>query len=293
MLSLKHILVATDFCPVSIVALRHALGIARRYDSTVSLLHVIDPSIYGLAGPDGISADTDNALRELERIEANLRGNGDLEGLRFDSMAKMGPVWSTIADTIQDRASAGLVLGTQGRTGLSKLVLGSVAEAAFREAPCPVLTVGPRVVKSKASGAEARHFLVPTDLSSESMNALPYGMSLAKETGGDVTFLHVLSRSGRSNHKVASVADLESRLRESLRLHSARENKIHFAVQTGPVARAIVKIAEDNHLDMIVMGVRAWASDGPPMWRTAYDVVTQSPCPVLSVKTEPPFDSST
>ena len=59
MRSLKRILVATDFSPISIIALRHALGIARRYHSNVSLLHVVDPYIYGLAGPDGISADTE------------------------------------------------------------------------------------------------------------------------------------------------------------------------------------------------------------------------------------------
>src|SRR5271157_5945125 len=90
MLSLKHILVAADFSPISIAALRHALGIARRYHSTVSLLHVIDPSIYGLAGPDGISADSENALRDAERIEAGLRSEGCLVGLSFDFNARIG-----------------------------------------------------------------------------------------------------------------------------------------------------------------------------------------------------------
>ena len=288
MLSLKHILVATDFCPISIVALRHALGIAGRYHSAVSLLHVIDPSVYGLAGPDGISADTENSQRDLERVEASLRSDGSLEGLRFDSRVSAGPVWQTVADTIDEKHSALLVLGTHGRTGFGKLVLGSVAESAFREAPCPVLTVGPKALRSKSSGAQAKHFLVPTDLSPESMSALPYGVSLARATGGDLTLLHVV----KSGVGVASVAELESRLRKSPQLPPGTEMNIHFAVQTGPVAKAIVRIAEDNHLDMIVMGLRAWASDGPPMWRTAYSVVTQSPCPVLSMKTQVPSDVS-
>src|SRR5208283_5515313 len=102
MLSLKHILVAIDFSPISIVALRHALGIARRYQSNVSLLHVIDPSIYGLAGPDGISADTENAMRDAERIEAGLRSDGSLEGLEFGSTVGRGPVWTTIAEAIEE-----------------------------------------------------------------------------------------------------------------------------------------------------------------------------------------------
>src|SRR5271166_6756599 len=106
MLQLKHILVAADFSPISIVALRHALGIAHRYHSSVSLLHVIDPSIYGAAGPDGISADTECALRDAERIEASLRSEGSLEGLKLAIEVNVGPVWRTIAETIEDQRCA-------------------------------------------------------------------------------------------------------------------------------------------------------------------------------------------
>src|SRR5271165_2342238 len=182
MLSLKHILVAIDFSPISIVALRHALGIARRYHSNVSLLHVIDPSIYGAAGPDGIPADIECAQRDAEQIEAGLRADGSLEGVKLDIELSVGPVWTTIAEAIEDKRSAALVLGTHGRTGLRRLALGPVAECAFRAASCPVMTVGPKVLQSKSCGREAKHFLVPTDLSSESMSALPYGTSLAKAT---------------------------------------------------------------------------------------------------------------
>ncbi len=131
MLSLKHILVAADFSPISIVALRHALGIARRYHSNVSLLHVIDPSIYGAAGPDGISADTECAMRDAERIEAGLRADGSLEGLKFDLIVEVGPVWRTIAETIEDKRSAALVLGTHGRTGLQQAGAGLCGGARF------------------------------------------------------------------------------------------------------------------------------------------------------------------
>src|SRR5271166_5953286 len=230
MLSLKHILVAADFSPISIVALRHALGIARRYHSNVSLLHVIDPSIYGAAGPDGISADTECASRDAERIEATLRSEGSLEGLKFDFKVSAGPVWRTIAETIEEKRSALLVLGTHGRTGLRKLALGSVAESAFREAPCPVMTVGPKVLQSKSCGAEAQHFLVPTDLSSESLSALPYGTSLAKATQGDVTLLYVRHPRSGSND-AGSVDEANARLRELLRTHPEGQAVAPFVVK--------------------------------------------------------------
>ena len=292
MLSLKRILVAIDFSPISIVALRHGLGIARRYQSNVSLLHVIAPSIYGLAGPDGISADTETAQRDAERIEADLRREGSLEGLKFDCTVSVGPVWSTIAEAIEDKCCAALVLGTHGRTGFSKLALGSVAECAFREAPCPVMTVGPKVLPSKSCGAVARHFLVPTDLSPASLEALPYGTSLAEATHGDVTLLCVRDpRSGSKHRDTESVEAANARLRELLQTHPDAQATAPFIVKAGSPAKVIVAFAKEHQMDLIVMGRRAWSEDNPPMWRTAYSIVTQAACPVLSIQTRVPFDA--
>jgi len=285
MLSLKHILVASDFSPISIGALRHALGIARRYHSNVSLLHVIDPSIYGAAGPDGISGDTECAQRDAQQIEAGLRADGSLEGLKLDIEVSVGPVWTTIAEAIEDKRSALLVLGTHGRTGLRKLALGSVAECAFREAPCPVLTVGPKVLPSKSCGAEAKHFLVPTDLSSESLEALPYGTSLAKATHGDVTLLYVRDPGSQNSKREAELLGAaDTRLRELLQAHPEAQPIAPFVVKAGSPADVVVAFAKEHQMDLIVMGRRAWSEDSPPMWRTAYAVVTQAACPVLSMR---------
>jgi len=292
MLSLQNILVAADFSPISVVALCHALGIARRYHSNLFLLHVIDPSIYGAAGPDGISADTECAQRDAERIEASLRDDGSLEGVRLAIEVNVGPVWRTIAETIEEKRSALLVLGTHGRTGLRKLALGSVAECAFREAPCPVMTVGPKVLQSKSCGAEAKHFLVPTDLSPESLEALPYGTLLAKATHGDVTLLYVRHPgSGSKGQDTESVESANTRLRELLQTHPDAQPIAPFIVKAGAPAEVVVAFAKEHRMDLIVMGRRAWSEDSPPMWRTAYAIVTQAPCPVLSMQAAAAFEA--
>jgi nucleotide-binding universal stress UspA family protein len=198
--------------------------------------------------------------RDAEQIEAGLRNDGSLVGIKLDIEVSVGPVWTTIAGAIEDRRSAALVLGTHGRAGLRKLALGSVAESAFREAACPVMTVGPKVLRSKSSGAEAKHFLVPTDLSPESLEALPYGVSLAGATGGDLTLLHVLkSKSGDGKRQAESVREVEARFREFLQLHPRAENQAHFLVEAGPPAEVIVRVAERDQTDIIIMGLRAWA----------------------------------
>ena len=285
MLLLKHILVAIDFSSISITALRHALGIARRCHSTVSLLHVIDGSFYGTSGPDGIAVATECALRDGEDLFAQLKQEHTVDGLKLDFDARVGPVWETVLEVIREKDSALLVLGTHGRSGLGKLVLGSIAESAFREAPCPVLTVGPKVGPSKSRGAEAKHFLVPTDLSGESTNALRYGISLARATGGDLTLLHVLDpHAEQKSNGPNVVAEVKRRLDAFVNEHPGAAAMVSSRVEFGLPARLIVKVAEEERSDLIVMGVRAWSIEGRPMWRTAYDIVIQAPCPVLSMR---------
>lgn len=280
MISLQHILVALDFSPTSQVALRHALGIASRFQSRLTVLHVVDSALYGLVGPGGISADVDSVLRECQTLEADLQKEGSLKGLAFNSTVKVGPVWEMINNTIEELASDLLVMGTHGRTGFRKLLLGSVAQNAFRDAPCPVLTVGSHVLRSKDASAPSKHFLVPTDLSSHSFAALPYGLSLAEATGGDITLLRVVSPEQQSQDGLLESARVEEHLQE----HEVREDMVRVEVERGGPAEVIVNFADRHGMDMIVMGLRAWAADGPAMWHTAYQVVIKATCPVLSMR---------
>ena len=284
MLLLKNILVATDLCPISTTALRHALGIARRCHSKLSLLHVIDARIYCMTS-DGLPAAVDRAERDAAALTKQLESEGALHGVTMDVTITVGSVWPTIRNTISEKNPGLLVLGTHGRSGLGKFVLGSVAESAFREAPCPVLTVGPMLAKSKSSRVEAKHFLVPTDLSPESTNALRYGISLARAFDGDVLLLHVLKlRKDENGERKDPVGEVKTRFNEFLNEHPNAAAMVSSRVEFGNAARLIVNVAEQTRADVVVMGVRAWSTDGPPMWQTAYDVLIQARCPVLSMK---------
>jgi len=284
MLRPKNILVATDLCPISTTALRHALGIARRCHSTLSLLHVIDARIYCMT-PDGLPAAVASAERDVEQLAKQLESEGALHGVTMDVTITVGSVWPTISNVIAEQSPGLLVLGTHGRSGLGKFVLGSVAESAFQEAPCPVLTVGPRLAKSKSSWAEAKHFLVPTDLSPESTNALRYGISLARAFDGDVLLLHVLKLRNDENGECKDpVGEVKTRLNEFLNEHPDVAALVSSRVEFGNAARLIVNVAEQTRANLIVMGVCVWSTDGPPMWQTAYDVLIQAPCPVLSMR---------
>jgi nucleotide-binding universal stress UspA family protein len=105
--------------------------------------------------------------------------------------AEQQTLWSNLAKAIQEKKIDLIVMGTRGRSGVGKFLLGSSAEEVFRQAPCPVLTVGPH------SPAKAPHeftrIVFATDFSPESVAALPYAVSLAQECQAHLTLLHVVA----------------------------------------------------------------------------------------------------
>lgn len=140
----KKILVPVDFSVHSAEATRVAADLAKRFDSSVTLAYVYDPLAYSL--PDGFvmmsQADLD---RLFEAFRSQLAGSQrqalDAGAPRVDTKLLTG----FVADQIVELASRGefglIVMGTHGRTGVSHLVMGSIAEKVVRLASCPVLTV--------------------------------------------------------------------------------------------------------------------------------------------------------
>jgi nucleotide-binding universal stress UspA family protein len=140
-LSLKNILLATDFSPGSETAVKYAQAIARRHTSRMHTIHVNSPDSYNLLDPDAF-AITFNGQ------EANPKNSSDvlhglLTGLPSQTPLHQGPVWEVISDVVKRNEIDLLVLASHGRHGIPRLVLGSIAEDVFRIVSCPVLTVGP------------------------------------------------------------------------------------------------------------------------------------------------------
>jgi universal stress protein A len=152
---IRRILMATDFSECSHEALEQASALARAFDASLDVLHVweVPPFLPGelLVGESGAQA----SLMDLVCDRANQRmgqllGSAERDGIRISSgRCVFGVPHSAIVDTASEGQYDLLVLGSRGRTGLTRALLGSVAERVVRHAPCTVVVARePRVAQA-------------------------------------------------------------------------------------------------------------------------------------------------
>jgi nucleotide-binding universal stress UspA family protein len=283
----RNILYATDFSPFSQRALRYAMGIARRFGSKIYGVHVITPGAYQSVPPE-IWEATREVVEDAARTEMDKLGN-DLKGLPHKLMLRHGMMWETLEETIGYAGIDFMVMGTHGRTGFERLLLGSVAEEVFRQAPCPVLTVGPHVPSELPGENEFGRVVYATDFSAASLHALPYAISFAQEYQARLTMLHVVTGKHEPPEEISNlVADSKERLEEMLPGGTDLWCEPEFVVRFGNAGEEILHEAKLMRTNLIVLGVRG--PRGPVMGTThskpatAFHVTAHAECPVLTVR---------
>ena len=137
----RNVVFATDFSPAADAAIPYAAEIAKRFGAKVYALHVRPPIVNPMTPPETWVALEEAA--EAQEREWRMTLRSAFPGVETAVLIEEGPLWSTLARVIEKERIDLIVTGTRGRSGVSKMLLGSVAEEILRQAPCPVLTVGP------------------------------------------------------------------------------------------------------------------------------------------------------
>lgn len=157
----KNILLATDFSECSRQALPYVAGLARNFDSKVHLFHVVTPSQLAIGAPEAApylyEALRKNSAEEL----TDMARSPELKGLNTRTVLGSGMLEDELIKAVNENEIDLIAVGTHGRTGIRRLILGSAAEEICRIATCPVLTVGPDVVPGNK--LQFQRILVPTD----------------------------------------------------------------------------------------------------------------------------------
>jgi nucleotide-binding universal stress UspA family protein len=287
-ISLARILVATDFSSASRAALLYALSIARQYQSTLYLAHIVRPDLLHRADSEAVGSAVAQAWRDGQHLTTDLLVSGQLRGINHKLLVEQGEIWESLSLLIEHHGIDMIVVGTRGRTGLAKVLLGSVAERIFRQSPCPVLTVGPRTATPDARELGLRRILYATDFTPQSLHAAAYALSLARQYQAQLMLLHVINAPPDDStlHKGRLLEEANTRLRTLVPASSGLQLEPEFIVDFGMPGTGILDVASEKASELIVLGV-THAGEGAfasRRWTTASEVTGRALCPVLTVR---------
>jgi nucleotide-binding universal stress UspA family protein len=302
-MTLDHVLLPTDFSACADHALTHAIEVADRFDAELHILHVVnelDPDWYGVTEAQDRAAQLRNEIKEKakERLhdlapDTTLDTTVSLQ-LSFD-------VADTIYEYVDEREIDLVVMGTHGRQGLDRLMLGNVANKIVRHAPCPVMTVREEVPwTGEEEDAAFQDVLAPIDFSDHSSEALRTSKAFASAYEARLHLLFVaeqrtvptFSDTGLPGIGVVEmdpeiVSNAEKALQQLDENVGGPEVTSRYHVREGNVSRDIVDFAETQGVDLIVMATRGLTGVSRFLLGSNTErIVRVAPCPVLTVPTE-------
>ena len=300
MIEITRILCPLDFSEFSRHAFEQAIVLARWYESRVTALHVytVPVTMAAVAG-DGSAVPIDRSevgaayRHEHAVLMDRFMSSAHADGVDVQARIVAGPVIDSILNWACDLPADLIVMGTHGRSGFQRLLLGSVTERVLRKAPCPVLTVPTRAAHIAPT---FKRILCPIDFSDTSTHALAFALSLAKEADARLTVAHVIEApavpyagpyprfDGAERHE-QSVRAAVAQIERALPAAGEHGCEIEQAIATGKAYREILRIAEEQEADLIVMGVQGrGALDLMIFGSTTQQVVRAAACPVLSIR---------
>jgi len=306
-----HILCPIDLSEASVRPLTYAAALARWYDARLTVLHVVptfDPITVRPVTVDGTVEVVQPLPREavLEGLQQVVESAG-AGSQDVNLAAEAGDASQAIIDQALTLRADLLVMGTHGRSGFTRFMVGSVAEKVLGHAPCPVLMVPPHVTEVLPTEVRFGNILCPMDFSSSAEQAFGFALDLARQADGTVTLLHVIEWLAEEEPRPHARFDIpEYRGHLTTTAHdrmvalaageSRTWSKIQDKVVFGRAHRQILSVADEISADLIAMGAQGLGGFGLALFgSTMQQVVRAAHCPVLvirSAETQRPLNPS-
>ena len=251
------ILHPTDFSDTADRALGVAVDLATRYDAVLHLFHGVLLHADSPTAPPldaCAAAATEQAARLVERDPTRR-----LPTVQVSHLHAVDP-FEAIMERVTQLQPDLIVMGTHGRTGLGRLLMGGTAEKVLRHAPGNVLTV--KAAVHLRDPGTPRRILVPVDFSDGSAQALDAARWLARGADTRLHLLHVveplpaLYYAGPAERRFELDGDLRQRIERSLQEWSGDLDGARWSVVEGHVPTEIARVARNTEADLVVVGTR-------------------------------------
>jgi nucleotide-binding universal stress UspA family protein len=296
MVRLTSILCPVDLSDCSRNAFDHALALARSYHARLTVVEVSWPLIPPIAYPAaaGVFPVPMTVAGDIEELREGLRGfaaRGTEAGVEMDLQVREGVVVPTILGEAHRIGADLIVLGTHGRSGFDRLMLGSVTEKILRKAECAVMTVPP-ADRTERPARTRRTIVCAVDFSRLANRAVDYALSLAQELQARLLLIHAIEwpperlMSGSEEREIDALRVAARRTLHALVPDEARAwCETEEVIALGRAHEEIVRIARERDADLIVLGVHGRSALNVALFgSTANQVVRHATCPVVTVR---------
>ena len=285
-LSFHRVLLATDFSAASQTAFHVALRICAELSASLSILHVCENPYIPSSEPGGQFFELDR-IYQTDRIALeSLREAAQRAGVPCETNMVNGTPSLAIMESIAAQNIDLVVLGTNALHGFERLVFGSTAEAILREALCPVLTVGPQASESAMASQLEGPVIFATDFHRMTLHAIRYAEPFCTASKSPLHCLHVLPRALESSSpsRIVPIIMTEALHHVATETGATINSPIYAVTYGSEISNAVVEYAKQHKGKLIVLGVRRasmLASHVPA--HITYRIITEAPCPVLTV----------
>jgi len=289
--SFDRVLVATDFSAASHAACQTAIDTCIALRASLVILHVFQAAKFSPVEGDereagekvqAAKAHRDNCLGALEAMQRQ----AVQAGVNCEAILGSGNTISTILDTITAKKINLAIMGTSALHGLERIVFDSTTEAVLRQAPCPVLTVGPRAMNPEKALQSNGPVIFATDFHFITIHAIRYAACFSQLTASRLHCLHVMPRTLEACAQCQVVPSIMSEALQQLAAESGVmfEEPICATTYGSEVSCAVMDYARQQKAKLIVLGVRkASLADTHAPLHIAYRIITEAPCPVLTM----------
>jgi nucleotide-binding universal stress UspA family protein len=293
----NHILCATDFSDFSNHTISYGVVLAKEFEAKLFVSHVIDLSsvaIYGEFQLDPVGQQN----RIMEDADAQLKKLAGGQAISWEPLITVGKPADEISRAVEEKDIDLVITATRGRSGLKRIILGSVTERLMRTLCCPLLVVNSpehKFVSVADQAVQVEKILVGCDFSPDSGQAFNHALSLAQEFQAELHLAHVIEPPTQPdlNREDTPVSEeiqqdyrdlLSRKLKEMVPVEARNWCTPKTSLLEGQPYEEIVSYAESKDIDMIVLGVRGHGLVKTLFLGSTTDrVVRRSPCPVLSV----------
>ena len=297
-IQLKRVLCATDFSDLSNRTISFGVALAKTFGAKLFVCHIIDLPFAAMNGEVQLDP-IEQQDRMTTYAQDQLEQMFEKEPIDWEPLISIGHTADEISRIVDEKRIDFVISATHGRSGLKRLLLGSVTERLMRTLSCPLLIIkeqGKEVPEIKRTSFPPKRILVGCDFSINSDLAFQYGLAMAQEFEAELHLVHVVEppvyqnvlfsdvSSGLYNRE-AMIDELSDKLNRKVPPEARNWCDLKTILLEGNADEEITRYADFKEVDLIVVGVRGHGLVETLFVGSTTDrVARRSPCPVLSVR---------